>query len=39
MVAQAVDSTMAEVGRDPYFDTYLKYYLPGSDKSIRELIR
>jgi hypothetical protein len=38
-VAQAITQTMAEVGPDPYFRTYLKYYpVESGNKKIRELI-
>jgi hypothetical protein len=38
-VAQGITETMADLGHDPYFDAYLKYY-PGEsgDKKIAELI-
>jgi len=39
-LAQAVDKTMAEIGPDPHWSAYLKYYPAKSrDKTIKELIR
>jgi hypothetical protein len=39
-VARGISRTMAEIGRDPYFDAYLKYYPAESgSQKIAELIR
>jgi hypothetical protein len=39
-LAQAVAGTTADLGNDPYFDAYLKYYPAESGgKTVRELIR
>jgi len=39
-LAQGIARTMADLGYDPYFDAYLKYYPAESgDKTVRELIR
>ena len=39
-LAQGIARTMADIGYDPYFDAYLKYYPAESgDKTVRELIR
>ena len=38
-IERGIARTMADVGNDPYFDTYLKYYPPESGrKKIQELI-
>jgi hypothetical protein len=38
-VSEAIDRTMTDHGKDPYFDAFLKYYPPKSgDMTIKELI-
>jgi len=38
-IAQSVSNTMADIGHDPYFDSYLKYYPEGSgSQTLKELV-